>query len=473
MSDFSRRDFLKFSGAGAIAAALPVTTSAAHVPAPKGTVRAWVTNSNQKHAALPELRWRSAKRGGNSIVVEPTTEYQSVLGFGAAFTDAACYTLNRLDAKSRADLFHTLFHPSEMGLSVSRICIGSSDYSRNVYSYCEGSEPDPEMTRFSIDHDRAYILPILREARAVNPDLWLLGSPWSPPAWMKFNGSMLGGCMRNNWYDAYANYFEHFLDAYAEAGVPVQSVTTQNEVDTDQDGRMPACVWPQEYELAFVREHLGPRMEKAKHPADIWILDHNYNLWGRALCELEDTQARKYVKGIAWHGYVGSPEAMTRVQQAYPNVDQFWTEGGPDFEHPGYATEWTKWAEQFTGILRNRARCIIGWNYALDENGKPNIGPFQCAGMVTVHSQTAAITYSGQYWAMEHFSRHIRRGAKILGSSGEIKDLHHVAARNPDGTYSLVLTNSGASEQRTQVKVGGAAVEVSIAPDSIMTISWS
>lgn len=473
MSEFNRRDFLKLSGAGAIAAAIPLSAEAAHIPAPKGTVRAWITNASQKHTALPELRWTSAKGNAETIVVDPAAEYQSVLGFGAAFTDAACYTFSRLDAKGRSELFHTLFHPSELGLNVSRICIGSSDYSRNVFSYCEGAEPDPELARFSIEHDRAYILPMLREVRAANPDMWLLGSPWSPPAWMKFNGSMLGGCMRNKWLGAYAKYFERFLDAYAEAGVPVQSVTPQNEVDTDQDGKMPACVWPQEYEISFVRDHLGPMMQKAKNPADIWILDHNYNLWGRVLCSLEDEQARKYVKGVAWHGYVGSPDAMTRVQQAYPKLDQFWTEGGPDFERPGYATEWAKWAAEFTGILRNRSRCIIAWNYALDETGKPNIGPFQCAGLVTVNSQTNAVTYSGQYWAMEHFSRHIRRGAKILGSSGEIKNLHHVAARNADGTYSAVLTNSGTTEQRAHVKVGSSAVQTTVPADSIVTLSWS
>src|SRR5205807_6166372 len=161
--------------------------------------------------------------------------------FGASFTDAACYTLNRLDPAVREKLFHELFHPSEMGLSVYRTCIGSSDYSPKVYSYDDGEEPDPDLTRFSIQHDREYILPMLREARKANPDLFLFSTPWSPPGWMKSNNSMLGGNMQRKHMSSYANYFVKFLRGYEAEGVPVQAISVQNEVDTDQDGRMPAC----------------------------------------------------------------------------------------------------------------------------------------------------------------------------------------------------------------------------------------
>jgi glucosylceramidase len=127
---------------------------------------------------------------------------------------------------------------------------------------------------------------MLREARKANPDLFLFSSPWSPPGWMKPNGSMLGGCMHRKSMPAYANYFVKFLQAYKAEGVPVQAVTVQNEVDTEQDGRMPACSWPMEYEVDFVRQFLGPALEKNSIFTQIWIIDHNYNLWGRALGEL-------------------------------------------------------------------------------------------------------------------------------------------------------------------------------------------
>jgi glucosylceramidase len=215
--------------------------------APQGDIAVRVTSGKLRYASAASLTWRTAdKTAENAIVLDPGKKFQEMLGFGAAFTDAACYTFNQLPAPARDQLFHELFHPSEMGLSVCRTCIGSSDYSTEMFSYDEG-EPDPEMKRFSIAHDQAYVLPMLRQARKANPDLFLFSSPWSPPGWMKAGGSMLGGSMRQRYYGPYAQYFVKFLQAYAAEGVPVQAVTVQNEVDTDQDGSMPACLFPQEY----------------------------------------------------------------------------------------------------------------------------------------------------------------------------------------------------------------------------------
>jgi glucosylceramidase len=127
-------------------------------------------------------------------------------------------------------LFHELFHPTELEFNVGRTCIGASDYSAEVYSLDEG-DPDPDLKRFSIEHDRKYFLPALQQARKVNPELFLFSSPWSPPGWMKANGSMLGGSMRKKYFKTYAQYFLRFLQGYANAGVPIQAVTSQNEVE--------------------------------------------------------------------------------------------------------------------------------------------------------------------------------------------------------------------------------------------------
>src|SRR5262249_7606144 len=155
-------------------------------------------------------------------------------------------------------------------------------------------------------------------------------SPWSPPGWMKANGSMLGGAMRKHYLSCYATYFLKFLKAYESEGLPINAVTVQNEVDTDQDMNMPACIWPQEYEADFVANHLGPLLEREHQSAKIWIIDHNYNLWGRAIGELETKDVARYAGGIAWHGYVGDPTWMTRVHDRFPSMPMYWTEGGPD-----------------------------------------------------------------------------------------------------------------------------------------------
>jgi glucosylceramidase len=377
----TRRDFLKASGLGVMSVAasaagvhLPFTSEQMGSGSLASDIEIWVTDENQRLARGPSIAWRSTPEalGHDSVTLNPREKFQEILGFGAAFTDAACYMFNQLSPAVRESLFHELFHPSEMGLNVCRTCIGSSDYATSMYSYDEG-DPDPDLKRFSLEHDRQYILPMLREARKANPELFLFSSPWSPPGWMKANGSMLGGSMRRKYMPSYANYFLKFLQGYEAEGVPVQAVTIQNEVDTDQDGRMPACIWPQEYEADFVSFHLGPLFERNRVKTKIWLIDHNYNLWGRAAAELENPDVRKYANAVAWHGYLGEPDLINRVHSAHPDAEMYWTEGGPAYTDPNYATDWCDWSETFTGIVRNWCRSITGWNLALDEQGRPNI----------------------------------------------------------------------------------------------------
>jgi len=474
----SRRSFLGFSALGLAAVAAPADGIAStFVTAPEGPkdgleISLWVTSGEERFATTAPVSWRSASPTpvGEPLRLNPATKFQEVLGFGGAFTDAACYTFSQLSPDARERLFHELFHPSEMGLSVGRICVGASDYSTKLYSFDEG-EPDPELKRFSIEHDRAYILPILRQARKVNPDLFLFSSPWSPPGWMKANNSMLGGSMRKPSFPAYAQYYLKFLQAYAVEGMPVQALTTQNEPDTDQDGRMPACLWGQEYEIQFVRDHLGPLLERSGMPTKIWILDHNYNLWGRAICTLEDEKLRKYANAVAWHGYYGTPDMMSRVQDEFPEIEMHWTEGGPHYTDPAYLSDWCKWAGNFCEILRNWCRSITCWNLALDEHGQPNIGPFSCVGLVTVHSEIKQITQSGQYWAFAHFSRLLRRGARRFDSHSSASDLHHVAFENPDGQRVLVVANPGLA-RTVELQLAKMAASIPLGADSVTTLAW-
>lgn len=475
----TRRDFLAMTTASA--AGLPFMKafpSAKPKPleqqTPTGTINVHVTAGNQRYAPAGPLTWQSAGHAasGDTIIIREVRSQQPILGFGAALTDAACYVIHQLPEAQREQLLQELFHPDQMGLSVCRVCIGSSDYARSMYSFDEG-DPDPELSRFSIAHDRDYILPVLRRARQINPNLFLLASPWSPPGWMKDNYSMRGGTLRRRYLGTYANYIVKFLQAYEAEGVHIDAVSPQNEVDTDQDSRMPACLLPQEIEVEYVGRHLGPAIEAAGLKTKIWLLDHNYNLWGRAICELDDEQVHKYTQSIAWHGYLGKPDWVQRVHAAHPEAEMYWTEGGPDIVDPKYLVDWAKWGSTFCEILRNGMRCIIAWNIALDENGKPNIGPFPCGGVVTVHSGTGDITRSGQYWAFAHYSRAIRRSGAVVQSDGEIKDIHHVVAANQGGTYAAVLTNTGTDRRNVWIKQGKSAVEVPLPADSVVTLVWS
>ena len=476
MSARSRRDFLKAASlAGACLSLEPFQAFGEPVSSP---VRIWSSLRDQRHTAGEPLAWKFASQvSAQAIILDPAATRQEILGFGAAMTDSACYVISQLTQAERDAVLHDIFSPDEMAMNVCRTCIGASDYARTLYSFDESDTPDPELKKFSIDHDKAYILPVLRESRRHNPELFLFSSPWSPPGWMKPDKTMLGGAMRKQSFGPYARYFVRFLEGYKAEGVRINAVTVQNEVDAEQDGRMPACTWAQELEMEFAARHLAPVIRDAGLDTKIWLLDHNYNLWGRAIDELSDPAVYEAVDGIAWHGYAGEPTAMTRVHDAFPARNAYWTEGGPDIDKPDYQTDFTQWAQTFNGILNNWARSITAWNLALDEHGKPNLGPFSCGGTITIENGSHRVTKSGQYWAFAHFSRHIRRGAKVFATNGVAPTSHAAAVThsgfiNPDGKHVLVLANRG-PELQVQLVMGSQAIDLTLPADSVHTLEWA
>jgi glucosylceramidase len=500
MSDkTSRRDFVGLSAAG-VAALSHAMPASAQTPGP---IAVRQTAGAKRFAEEPGLKWQPATGGApaDAIVVDTTKTYQEMLGFGASLTDASAYMINQLDPAAREKFLHELYDPSELGISVTRLCIGSSDYATKEYTYDDG-DPDPDMKRFSIDHDKEYILPQLRLARKFNPSLFLLACPWSPPGWMKVGGSMLGGTLKPENFPAYAKYFVKFLQSYEAEGIRVDAVTSQNEVDTDQLARvphMPACLWAQEHEITFVGQHLGPALEQNKLQTKIWLLDHNFNLWGRVINMLENPAVNRYVDGVAWHVYVGSVTAMTRVHDAFPDKHQYWTEGsfGATANLAGNITFGAPAAPAAPGApappkprrdltspaviaraglgaanaVRNWVRCMMFWNVVLDENGNPNIGPARATPLVVINSKTKELTRNGDYWAMKHYNHAARCGAKRVDSQGSVLGVAHVAFVNPDGRKSLVLTNTGA-DSKVQVRIANVTTEVSLPENSITNLSW-
>jgi glucosylceramidase len=468
----SRRTFLKLA-----AMAAPSATSFGSL-VPRGLtpatssgkpIQAWRTSGTVRCEQVEAPVWRTGVAGSGAIQLDPDQGYQELLGFGAALTDASCYLLGQMPAAARGALLRECFGTGGLGLSMGRTSIGSSDYSRNAYTYDDTAQADPDLQHFSLEHDRQYILPVLRETQTINPEIFYFSSPWSPPAWMKSGDSLLGGSMQSRYFEPYAEYFVKFLEGYAADGVHIRAVTIQNEIDTDQGGRMPQCLWGQEYEIQFVKQFLGPALEKNSLDTKIWILDHNYNLWGRVADEFEDPGLSKYVDGVAWHGYFGSPASMTRVHNMFPLKNAYWTEGGSDFNAPDYTTDWAKWSSTFAGILNNWARCIVSWNLVLDEHGKPNIGPFFCGGLLTQNSQTHQLTRSGMYWALGHYSKFIQRGARVFASHGDLPNIDHVAAQNPDGSRVLVVTNRGA-EREVSCGLQGKTLQIGLPANSVTTL---
>jgi glucosylceramidase len=451
--------------------------SRAQLASTAGSPRAWLTAGSRRYQEVPLSGWQAptaspSSAGASTIEVEPSRTFQSMLGFGGAFTDSSCFLFNQMRSDARHQLLQELFSTAGLNLSVARTCIGSSDYSLTAYTFDDMPAPDPGLSHFSIEHDRAYILPTLRDAASVRPDLFFVSSPWSPPAWMKAGDSLLGGSMRKHYFDSYAQYFVKFIEAYKAAGINVAAVTTQNEVDTDQDGAMPATLWGQEYEGDFIKNFLGPALGSASLDTKIWLLDHNFNLWGRVMDLLGDPDVYRFVDGVAWHAYGGEPDAMTRVHDTFPSKSAYFTEYGPMITDADYLTGWAKWSASYAQIFRNWARCAVAWNILLNEKGGPNLGPFTCGGVVTIDSKTQQLTRSGQYWALAHYSKAVQRGARVIASRASLPGVEHVAFANPDGTFVLVLTNQG-KDRDIQCSVQGKSLSASLPADSILTLQWA
>ena len=429
----------------------------------------FVTDDKRRHQAVPADPWQTVvKQAADAVIrIEASERFQQVLGFGAAFTDAACFVLQSMSAAARQTLMHEMFSPATMNLSVCRCAVGASDYSRDAYNY-DDVAGDTTMAHFSTAHDDSYILPTLRAARALQPDLFLLSSTWSPPGWMKVYGTMLGGYMSERHLADYARYYVAFLESYAAKGVSIQALTSGNEVEAEQGGSMPATFWTAELEADFIRDHLAPLLRARKLNTQVWLLDHNYDLWKRVLWQLQDDKLRQDVQGVAWHGYLGTPDMIGKVAAQYPELPMYWTEGGPDITNPHYEWEWTRWGNTFATALRNGCRGLIGWNLALDKEGKPNIGPFSCGGMVTVDGDS--LRYSGQYWAMRHLSQHLRRGDVRIGSHADATDLAHVAFTRANGSEVVcVLTNTGA-ERAVVLQHADRELRLTLPHDSITTV---
>lgn len=429
------------------------------------------TSGTSRWAEGKSLEFSKASSGNaNVIKVDAAKPKQKLLGFGAAMTDAAAWLFAKLKSSARAKVLGELFSPEGLGLTVHRIAVGSSDYARTAYHFAPTAD-DMDLKDFSTKHDEAYIIPILKEVQALNKDTYIFSSPWSPPGWMKAPPTFYGGWMREKYIGVFGAYYFRFLQDYFSAGVPVHALTPQNEVQTDQISRMPACFWHPEFEAALVRDHLGPMIAGAGFNTKIWLMDHNYVMWERAKWMLDDPAVKKYTDGVAFHPYEGTPDQMTTLHNHHPDIHCYWTEGGPQLGKL-YETEYAKWGKQISEILNNWCRSYTGWNYALDETGAPNIGPFKCAGLVTVHSKTRKITYSAQYWILGHFSKFMKRDASVVPSTSEFADIYHVAAVNPDGQRVLVITNEG-KPREVKVREGKKEVKVKLPTNSVTTLTWN
>jgi len=402
-------------------------------------------------------------------------------GLGVAITGSSCYELSLMEPEQRKAFLKGIYSKEGVGLSIGRLSIGASDYSAELYSYAEVPN-DMELKHFSVARDEKYIIPMIKEILEINPDIFLFASPWSPPGWMKTGGSMCGGYMREEYLDCYANYLVKFVEAYAEHGITIKAITPQNEANTDQYGRMPACIWHPEMEAKFI-QILHDKFAEHNLDVKIWMYDHQFSDANRVLWQLNECKGLLDVcDGVAFHYYRGSIEETQKVSKAYPSMQLHFTEGGPRLKD-NYDCDWCKWGIMVAEALQHNYKSFTGWNLMLDETGGPNIGPYWCAGLATRNSVTGELTYSGQYKAFSHIAPYITPQSRI--SPIEVTDIFGeeihcfpkhkreavgVAIDNQDGKLVLVLMNPNESKMQTKLFRDGVWWYAELQPNSISTI---
>jgi glucosylceramidase len=439
-----------------------------------------VESSEALHESLrekPVLQFSSSRPAHLTMRVDGSRTYQQIDGFGASLTDSSAWLLSeKLTPSQRTALLKQLFDKNEgIGLAILRQPMGSSDFSRADYSYDDlpPGESDPGLKRFTIDRDRQYIIPVLREALAVNPRLKIIASPWSPPGWMKTSGSMIGGTLLPSSFTPLARYFVRFVESYEAAGVPIFAVTPQNE-PRNIPADYPGMGMTAEEQTVFVRDHLGPAFRNAHLQTKIMAFDHNWDLIDFPEKILSDPRAAEFIAGTATHCYGGSPEAQTRLHDQFPTKGIWLTEcsGG----------EWQKGnllvaqADLIIETTRNWGRSVVLWNLALDQNHAPHLGGCtDCRGVVTIdHSKSpATVTQTVDSTALAHASKFVAPGALRIDSiPSEESPLKHVAFRNSNGSIVLLALNPGESAITFSIAWQSQYATYTLPPGAVVTFHW-
>lgn len=470
-----------FDSGGFNLGAINVVAATTAPPTQSSSVAVVLTTYDGAQRLAPQPPVTFAAGSGNSslptIVVDDTVRYQQIDGFGGSITDAGAWMLSGISADRQASIMSALFdRTSGIGINFLRQPIGSSDFARVAYTFDDitPTATDYALTSFSIDHDRPYILPALRAARAVNPSIRVLASPWTAPAWMKNTRTLSdGGVLNPEAFGAYADYLVKFIQAYQAEGIPIDALTVQNEPLTAPP--YPSMYMTSDDQAAFIGQYLGPALARAALRPKVFAWDHNWDTT-YPFAVLANAAAASYVSGVAFHCYGGDPSAMTSFHQAYPQLDIALTECA-DSSRVSFGVKLVYDVRStIIGSLRNWAKSVAKWNLILDETGGPKLysgACRNCAGMVTIHSATGAISYNEDYYAIGHASRFIQRGAYRVDSTTFPGGIENVAAVNPDGSLVVLAVNTGDNPITFQIQSRAASLQYTLAPGSVATFSWN
>ena len=425
----------------------------------------------------------------STIRLEPGTRYQTMDGFGAAVTGSTCYNLMQMTPENRTKFLTETFSPTEgMGQSYIRIAIGCSDFALSEYTCCD----TPGIENFGLtSEENDYVIPILKEILKINPDVKIMGSPWTSPRWMKVNNltelkpfnSWTSGQLNPAYYSDYATYFVKWIQAFEQQGIKIYSVTPQNEPLNRGNSASLFMGW--EEQLEFVKNHLTPKIKESSLQTKIYLFDHNYNYDNMA--DQNDYPVKIYdagideeiVAGAAYHNYGGNKAELLDIHDKYPNRELVFTETSIGTWNDGRNLEVRlidDMREVALGTVNNWCRGVIVWNLMLDSERGPNRegGCQTCYGAVDIDkSNYSTITLNSHYFIIGHLSSVVKPGAVRIGTTGFSEGgFFHSAFENPDGTYACVLLNSNAAPKMITIDDGTHHFSYEVPAKSVISYRW-
>lgn len=441
-------------------------------------VRVWLTKPDRSALfQLQEARlaWVKTSDEKLQILANDKQRYQSIDGFGFALTGGSAQLLMRMGAPQRAALLREMFASDgdNIGVSYLRVSVGASDMNDHVYSYEDlpAGQTDAGLDHFSLDADRADVIPVLKEILAIDPKMKVLASPWSAPAWMKSNGKVKGGKLRPEHYSSYAAYLVKYIAGMKAEGIGIDALTIQNEPLNEKN--TPSMQMLAAEEGAFIRDDLGPAFRKAGIRTKIVLYDHNCDVPEYPISILQDAAARKYVDGSGFHLYGGKIEALSKVHEAFPEKNLYFTEQMVvDTRDDGAMKISRPVAGIVIGAARNWSRNVLLWNLAADPKFGPHTGDGGCPvceGAITLDGNE--VTRNLAYYTVAHASKLVRPGSVRI-ETNDLESLANVAFKAPSGAHVLIVANTGKSAQTFAVRYRGKVFVATLQEGAVGTYVW-
>jgi glucosylceramidase len=453
-------------------ALIPLSSSA------QKSVSVWLTNPDKsalfQQQAQP-IQFTKSSATGSVIDVSDSKTYQVIDGFGFAVTGGSAQLLTRMDPAKRSAILHELYSDdsNNIGSSHIRVSVGASDMNDHVYSYDDlpKGETDVNMAKFSLDPDRADVIPVLKEILAINPKIKILASPWSAPLWMKTSGVARGGVLKPEYFAAYATYFVKYIQGMQAEGIPIDTLTIQNEPLNEKN--TPSMLMLESEQDDFIKNDLGPAFKRAGIKTKIVLYDHNLDHPAYPLSIFKDRNANKYVDGTGFHLYGGTVDAMTQVHNAFPKKNMYFTEQSVTDRSGSSEIRISRPVARIViGATRNWSRNVLLWNLAADPQAGPHTndgGCTGCRGAITIDGNDVIRNLA--YYTLAHASKFVRPDSVRIDSNG-LEQLPNVAFKTPKGDKVLIVSNVTDTPQSFSVRYGGESFSTSLNAGSVATYVW-